>query len=124
MFGEPCLRKKIVCLFQTTFQAVVTTDGRSSFVALVYTNDGVEIEGLRTTKLVGFDAGDGIRSATVLSQGFSGIENLTSVNVFRVDGEGRGGRHREGRRGKYHMYLPTIQFFTSNQAIPPTFFQK
>ena len=65
----------------------MTTDGRASFVALVYTNDGVlDIEDLPDAKLVGFDAGDGTRSATVLSHGFSSIENLTSVNVFRVDG--------------------------------------
>lgn len=65
----------------------MSTDGRVSFVAFVYDSESITaIEDLQDTKLVGFDAGDGIRSATILSPGFSSFESLNTLNVFRIDG--------------------------------------
>ena len=66
---------------------MVSTDGISSFVTLVYDSEAITaIEELNEIKVAGFDAGDGIRSATILSPGFASIEILETVNVFRIDG--------------------------------------
>jgi hypothetical protein len=78
---------EIALCIQIIFQAILSTDGRASFVALVYESEGLSaIQRLNGIKLVGFDAGDGIRSASVLSLGFSSIETLTRLNIFRIDG--------------------------------------
>ena len=46
-----------------------------------------KINNLLADKLIGFDAGDAIRSATVLSPGFSTLKNLKQSNTFRIDGK-------------------------------------
>ena len=64
----------------------MSSDGKASFATLVYGDDGVEvINNLLDVKLIGFDAGDTIKSATVLSPGFSSLK-LKPVNIFRIDG--------------------------------------
>jgi hypothetical protein len=56
-------------------------------VALVYESKGLSaIESLNGIKLVGFDAGDGVRSASVLGPRFSNLQTLTELNIFRIDG--------------------------------------
>lgn len=65
----------------------MSSDGIASFATFVYGNDGLEtLNNLIDDKIVGFDAGDGIRSATVLSPGLSSLQELQSVNIFRIDG--------------------------------------
>lgn len=57
-----------------------------SFATFVYDRDGIEkIDNLLADKLIGFDAGDAIRSATVLSPSFSTF--LKQSNSFRIDGK-------------------------------------
>ncbi len=86
MHFQTCLlRLPLVC--QITYQAILTTDGTVSFAVFVYNSDGISaIENLGTGNLIGFDAGDGRRSATVHSLGFPSIDDLTPLNVFRIDG--------------------------------------
>ena len=69
---------------QVTCQVVLTSDGRVSFAAFIYDEDSIDnIHNIWANKLVGFDAGDEIRSATYHSPGLS---NLQTVNYFRIDG--------------------------------------
>ena len=66
---------------------MVTTDGRASFAAFIYEEGGgAVIQSLEEDKVVGFDGGDQIRSTTVHSLGFSSLQNLSDVNIFRIDG--------------------------------------
>ena len=60
-------------------QAVLVTDGESSFAIFLYDNPAIiqEIVDAR----VGFDAGEGRRRTDVL-------DSLGTVNVFRIDGKG------------------------------------
>lgn len=72
---------------QITHQVVLSTDRRASFAAFIYDNASVgQVNSLATGKLIGFDAGDGIRSATVQSSSFSSLPSVSSLNIFRVDG--------------------------------------
>ena len=72
---------------QVTFQAVLSTDGVASFVAFVYENESIPaIEALQGLEIVGFDAGDRARSATVFDAGSSGTGTLTTSQIFRIDG--------------------------------------
>ena len=65
----------------------MSSDGNVSFATFVYGDDGVKaINDLQNVKLIGFDAGDSIKGATVLSPGFSSQQTLQPVNTFRIDG--------------------------------------
>ena len=65
----------------------MSSDGKVSFAAFIYGDDGVNTINNLNVKLIGFDAGDTVRSATVLSPGFSSLQTLQPVNIFRIDGE-------------------------------------
>ena len=66
----------------------MSSDGKASFAAFIYGDDGVDtINNLLYVKLIGFDAGDTVKSATVLSPGFSSLQTLQPVNIFRIDGK-------------------------------------
>ena len=70
----------------------MSSDGRISFATLIYSDDGADAINNFSDVLIGFDAGDTIRSATVLSPGFSSQHTLQPVNTFRIDGNSfRGG---------------------------------
>ena len=74
---------------QVTHQAVLISDGNVSFAAFVYDNSTVGIAtAFKGNKLAGFDAGDGIRSATIHnpSPDLSSLQQLETVNIFRIDG--------------------------------------
>lgn len=59
----------------------MATDGRASFAAFIYEEGGaVAIQDYREDKVVGFDGGDQIRSASL------SLQNLADVNVLRIDG--------------------------------------
>ena len=58
----------------------LSTDGKVSFAAFVYEDPG-EVMGLANLALVGFDAGDTLRSGVVPR------EDLQVVNIFRIDGK-------------------------------------
>ena len=45
------------------------------------------INNLSSHKLIGFDASDTIRSATIVSSGFSSLPTLRHFNTFRIDGK-------------------------------------
>ena len=69
---------------QVTCQVILTSDGQVSFAAFIYDEGSVNnIHNISADKLVGFDAGDEIRSATYHTPGLS---NLQVVNYFRIDG--------------------------------------
>ncbi len=73
-------------IFQFSFQAVLCTDGETSFALYIYLDlPFVRNITSREQGIVGFDAGDQSRGDTVLYGG----ENFTlnEVNVFRVDGK-------------------------------------
>ena len=73
---------------QITHQGIVSSDGRASFATLIYGNDGVKaINDLQDLKVIGFDAGDRVNSATVMSSGLSSLQTLKPVNIFRIDGK-------------------------------------
>ena len=66
----------------------MSSDGNVSFATFVYGDDGVEaINDLLDVKLIGFDAGDTVKSATVLSPSLSSLRTLEPVNTFRIDGK-------------------------------------
>ena len=73
---------------QITYQAIISSDGRASFATFVYDEEGInEISANSlSVKVVGFDAGDRVESATVLSPGFSSVPILEHLNTFRIDG--------------------------------------
>jgi hypothetical protein len=63
----------------------VSTDGRASFVSFAYESEGlIDIEDFSGPKIVGFDAGDGRRSATLVGPGIP--STLETLNLFRIDG--------------------------------------
>ena len=88
-----------------TFQAVLATDGRLSFVLYLYADGEIQwtngdgshgfdgLHGIPTQ--VGFDAGDGIRHTAIPTSYTDAIINVTHTSnagipgmwVFRVDGE-------------------------------------
>ena len=74
----------IVCYSQVTFQAVLSSDGRTSFVTTIYGNVP-QVRNVVSTigAIVGFDAGDNSRSSS-LSR--SRTADLNSINTFRIDG--------------------------------------
>ena len=57
-------------------------------MSFAYESEGLSaIENLRGPIVVGFDAGDGLRSATLLGPG--NPSTLTTFNMFRIDGNDR-----------------------------------
>lgn len=77
----------LVLFLQQTFQAVLSTDGRRSFAILIYENPtNTRIITTAYSAIAGFNAGDQLRSATVLS-GMIVKQNFGVLNVFRIDGE-------------------------------------
>ncbi len=98
--------KTLLCALQTnTFQCVMATDGINSFVIFLYADGEIQwttgdasggTGGLGGTPAqVGFNAGDGIRFATVPGSRTSDIINITQTSnvavpgvwIFRVDEE-------------------------------------
>ena len=76
------LQLLLIYYVQITYQVVISTNSRASFVAYIYGEDGVDaVKNLQEVKLIGFDAGDTVRSATV------SMEILQPVNIFRIDGK-------------------------------------
>lgn len=73
---------------QQTFQSVLTTDGKTSFVLFTY-NDPGQITNItsdpRGIGLIGFDAGD-LRSAVVRNSEHRTFP-LQQTNAFRIDGK-------------------------------------
>ena len=75
----------ILFVVQQIFQAVLATDGRTSFVIFIY-EDGDAITSIASggRGVVGFDAGDQLRGATIQSsERNTPLQNFT---IFRVDG--------------------------------------
>ena len=67
---------------------MVVTDGRASFAIFIYQEGGMDIiDSFRDNLMIGFDGGDQIRGATVHSPGFSSLQDLEEVNIFRIDGK-------------------------------------
>ena len=65
---------------------VLATDGKASFAALLYENtSAIESVTSGVQAIVGFDAGDQGRSATVLS-GNTHDHTLKTINIYRIDG--------------------------------------
>ena len=61
--------------------------GRASFAAFIYEEGGADkIQMYMEDKVIGFDAGDQIRGVVVHSLEFSGLDDLSDMNVFRIDG--------------------------------------
>ena len=66
--------------FQVNTQAVLITDGESSFTFFLYENPVIIQQTINVR--VGFNAGEGRRRTDVL-------DSLGTVNVFQIDGKGR-----------------------------------
>ena len=73
---------------QITYQTVIATNGKVSFAAFVYEEGGVgKIRSFDQDNLVGFDAGDQVKSAISHSLNSPGLQILRdNVTVFRIDG--------------------------------------
>lgn len=65
---------------QMTFQLILSSDGNSSFAALIYKDPERMLE-IPGQKQVGFDAGDRRRGVNIL-----GDTMLEGVNLYRIDG--------------------------------------
>ena len=77
----------VLLILQITYQAIVSSDGNASFASFVFDQDGIDkINNLQADKVIGFDAGDTINSATIVSPGFSSLQTLEPLNTFRIDG--------------------------------------
>lgn len=73
---------------QVLHQAVLTSDGKATFAAFIYDNETISIaKAFEGDILAGFDAGDQVRSLTTHSPGFSSLQNLEEINIFRIDGK-------------------------------------
>lgn len=71
---------------QQTFQVILATNGKESFANFIYANPTRVTNILEVGNgVIGFDAGDERRSATVLS-GSDG-RTLAITNLFRIDGK-------------------------------------
>ena len=72
---------------KATFQAVLSTDGERSFATFIYDNlDPIQaMVTIQRRGIIGFDAGDQSRSATVLDVATQ-IFPLEKANSFRIDG--------------------------------------
>ena len=82
----------------------MSSNERASFATFVYGAEGVDkINNLLHVKLIGFDAGDTIRSATVLSPRFSSLQTLQPVNTFRIDGKNIAIAALHNNDGHYRM---------------------
>ena len=104
------------CSQTNTFQCVMATNGATSFVIFLYADDGIQwttgdatdgVNGLGGTPAqVGFNAGDGIRYASVPGSQTPEIINISTTSnvavpgvwIFQVDQEeiNNGGCSKEG----------------------------
>ena len=73
-----------------TFQAVIASDGSRTYVLFIY--DDIQWPSIGTLTIIGFNAGDGVRSYTLPVQDVLNLENESNVGrpgtfIFRVDQE-------------------------------------
>ena len=73
-------------ILQQTFQVALATNGKESFANLIYASPERVRDIVNSGNgVVGFDAGDEMRSATVLSRNMDS-NTFRSSNWFRIDG--------------------------------------
>ncbi len=77
---------------QITFQAVVSTDGRTSFAALIY-NEPNLVFSLNDTQILGFDSGGHVLYADMGEILSLNDQTLDATNIFRIDGISYGCMH-------------------------------
>lgn len=71
---------------QTAIQAILLSDGLTSFASFTYINPSAVLAAM--SRVVGFDAGDVIRSDVILNLGMSSavMFSVAEQNIFRIDG--------------------------------------
>ena len=67
---------------------MLATDGKASFAVLIYDDPSRIMSNISNINgIIGFDAGDQFRSATIISRRNRNNSILNKTNIFRIDGK-------------------------------------